>query len=45
MKHVEIGEHTYSIPRLTPWDAFHVTRRLGPLLVGIGPQILGLVAI
>lgn len=42
MKQVEINGATYCVPRLTPWDAFHVMRRVSPLLVGIGPQILQL---
>lgn len=42
VKTLVIGEHTYRVDRLTPWDAFHVMRRISPALVGIGPQILGL---
>lgn len=42
MKSIEFNGQTYYVPRLTPWDAFHVMRRLSPVLVGIGPQILGL---
>lgn len=41
-REIEFQGRTYSIGRLTPWDAFHVMRRLAPALVGVGPQILGL---
>lgn len=42
MKTVTFNDSTFQIGRLTPWDAFHVMRRISPALVGIGPQILGL---
>lgn len=42
MKTLEFQGQTYRIERMTPWESFHVMRRLSPALVGIGPQILGL---
>lgn len=42
MKTIQVKGETYQIARLTPWDAFHVMRRVSPALVGIGPQILGM---
>ena len=42
VKTIAFSEHNYRVPRLTPWEAFHVMRRLSPVFVGVGPQILGL---
>lgn len=41
-REIDFQGRTYQIGRLTPWDAFHVMRRLSPALIGVGPQILGL---
>jgi hypothetical protein len=35
-----IAGHDYRIAPMSPWEAFHVMRRVSPLLVGAGKQLI-----
>ncbi len=39
MAEIKVGEHTYTIGKLTPYQQLHVARRLLPLFIGASSSI------